>query len=177
MLGIMCNAYASENIELETGSISQETELSTSVTTDSILGTWSGTYDGNKGSETIKRDFAISVGKFVEGEISGVAYISNGVDGSYFFTGYLDPDTGEISFSGKDWYDNPGGFVFSVFEGNYDAKTGTINTLLNTAIDWLRSKGIQEIYRESGKDNHNAHRFFEKRGFIHVSEMYKLIVN
>jgi GNAT superfamily N-acetyltransferase len=48
------------------------------------------------------------------------------------------------------------------------------DTLLQTAISWLRSKGIREIYLESGKDNRNAHRFFEKRGFIHVSEMYKL---
>ena len=51
---------------------------------------------------------------------------------------------------------------------------GVGNALLQTAIDWLRSKGIQDIYLESGKDNHNAHRFFEKRGFVHVSEIYKL---
>ena len=48
------------------------------------------------------------------------------------------------------------------------------NTLLQTAIEWLRDKGIQDIFLESGKDNHNAHRFFEKRGFVHVSEIYKL---
>lgn len=46
--------------------------------------------------------------------------------------------------------------------------------LLQTAIDWLRSRGIKDIYLESGKDNHAAHRFFEKRGFNHVSEIYKL---
>ena len=52
---------------------------------------------------------------------------------------------------------------------------GLGNTLLQTAIDWFRAKGIQDIFLESGKDNHSAHRFFEKRGFVHVSEMYKLI--
>ena len=52
---------------------------------------------------------------------------------------------------------------------------GVGNTLLQTAIDWLHSKGIQDIFLESGKDNHNAHRYFEKRGFVHVSEMYKLM--
>ena len=51
---------------------------------------------------------------------------------------------------------------------------GLGDTLLQTAISWLRSKGIRDIYLESGKDNHNAHRFFEKRGFIHVSEIYRL---
>lgn len=52
---------------------------------------------------------------------------------------------------------------------------GAGGALLQTAIDWIRSKGVNEIYLESGKDNHAAHRFFEKRGFAHVSEMYKLI--
>ena len=47
--------------------------------------------------------------------------------------------------------------------------------LLQTAIEWLRSRGIKDIYLESGKDNHAAHRFFEKRGFAHVSEIYKLV--
>ena len=42
------------------------------------------------------------------------------------------------------------------------------------SIDWLRSCGVKDIYLESGKDNHAAHRFFEKRGFAHVSEIYKL---
>ena len=84
------------------------------------------------------------------------------------------------------------GFCVADIEGNEDYSFGMVgdvlvnpqcrgiglgNTLLKTAIDWLRSKGIQEIYLESGKDNHPAHRFFEKRGFVHVSEIYKLIVN
>ena len=52
---------------------------------------------------------------------------------------------------------------------------GVGNTLLQTAIDWFHSKGIQDIFLESGKDNHSAHRYFEKRGFVHVSEIYKLM--
>ena len=46
--------------------------------------------------------------------------------------------------------------------------------LLQTAIDWLRAKKVAGIYLESGKNNHAAHRFFEKRGFSHISEIYKL---
>ena len=52
---------------------------------------------------------------------------------------------------------------------------GVGNTLLQTAIDWFHSNGVQDIFLESGKDNHSAHRYFEKRGFVHVSEMYKLM--
>ena len=81
------------------------------------------------------------------------------------------------------------GFCIAYIEGDMDAPFGMVgdilvnpqcrgggvgNTLLQTAIDWLRAKGIQDIFLESGKDNHNAHRYFEKRGFVHVSEMYKL---
>ena len=81
------------------------------------------------------------------------------------------------------------GFCIADIEGDMDAPFGMVcdilvnpqcrgggvgNTLLQTAIDWFRAKGIQDIFLESGKDNHNAHRFFEKRGFVHVSEIYKL---
>jgi ribosomal protein S18 acetylase RimI-like enzyme len=66
------------------------------------------------------------------------------------------------------------GMVGDVLVNPQSRGSGLGNTLLQTAIGWLRSKGIQDIYLESGKDNHNAHRFFEKRGFIHVSEIYRL---
>ena len=82
------------------------------------------------------------------------------------------------------------GFCAADIEGDGDVRFGMVgdilvnpqcrgggvgNTLLQTAIDWLHSKGIQNIFLESGKDNHSAHRYFEKRGFVHVSEMYKLM--
>ena len=82
------------------------------------------------------------------------------------------------------------GFCAAYIEGSADARFGMVgdilvnpqcrgggvgNTLLQTAIDWLHSKGIRDIFLESGKDNHAAHRYFEKRGFTHVSEIYKLM--
>ena len=51
---------------------------------------------------------------------------------------------------------------------------GAGGALLQKALEWLRSKDVKGIYLESGKNNHAAHRFFEKRGFAHVSEIYKL---
>ena len=82
------------------------------------------------------------------------------------------------------------GFCAADIEGDGDVRFGMVgdilvnpqcrgggvgNTLLQTAIDWFHSKGVQDIFLESGKDNHSAHRYFEKRGFVHVSEMYKLM--
>lgn len=70
--------------------------------------------------------------------------------------------------------DVPFGMVCDILVKEDYRGHGAGGALLQTAIDWLRSKGVKDIYLESGKDNHAAHRFFEKRGFAHVSEIYKL---
>lgn len=70
--------------------------------------------------------------------------------------------------------DAPFGMVCDVLVREDYRGHGAGAALLQTAIDWLRSRGIKDIYLESGKDNHAAHRFFEKRGFNHISEIYKL---
>ena len=46
--------------------------------------------------------------------------------------------------------------------------------LMQRDFEWFRQKGINDIYLESGRDNHHAHAFFERRGFEHVSNIYKL---
>ncbi|MBO5596860.1 MAG: GNAT family N-acetyltransferase [Bacteroidales bacterium] len=74
----------------------------------------------------------------------------------------------------EDAGDAPFGMVCDVLVKEDYRGHGTGGTLLQTAIDWLRSKGVKDIYLESGKNNHAAHKFFEKRGFAHVSEIYKL---
>ena len=71
--------------------------------------------------------------------------------------------------------DEPFGMVADVLVLPSFRGHGAGEALLNTAIAWLKSRGVKDIYLESGKNNHSAHRFFEKRGFCHVSEIYKLI--
>lgn len=70
--------------------------------------------------------------------------------------------------------DTPFGMVCDVLVKEDYRGHGTGDALLQTAIGWLRSRGIRDIYLESGRANHAAHRFFEKRGFTHISEIYKL---
>ncbi|MBR4596565.1 MAG: GNAT family N-acetyltransferase [Bacteroidales bacterium] len=70
--------------------------------------------------------------------------------------------------------DAPFGMVCDVLVKESARGCGAGEALLKTAISWLRSRGVKDIYLESGKNNHAAHRFFEKRGFVHVSEIYKL---
>ena len=52
---------------------------------------------------------------------------------------------------------------------------GVGTALLESAIEWLHSKGIYEIYLESSLRNHAAHEYFMRRGFRKVSEIYKLV--
>lgn len=70
--------------------------------------------------------------------------------------------------------DAPYGMVCDVLVKEEFRGCGAGDTLLQTAIGWLREQGVNGIYLESGKNNHAAHRFFEKRGFTHISEIYKL---
>lgn len=59
-----------------------------------------------------------------------------------------------------------------VFPENRTAGVGS--ALLKQGMAWLRDRGIKDVYLESGKDNHDAHHYFERRGFEHVSNIYKL---
>jgi ribosomal protein S18 acetylase RimI-like enzyme len=50
---------------------------------------------------------------------------------------------------------------------------GVGQALLDEGINWLSSRGVRDFYLESGKENHPAHKFFEKRGFEIVSHIYR----
>lgn len=52
---------------------------------------------------------------------------------------------------------------------------GIGSSLLDTALDWFHSRGLKDVYLESGKDNHPAHEFFMSKGFFKVSEVYAKI--
>lgn len=68
----------------------------------------------------------------------------------------------------------PFGMVCDVLVRESFRKGGLGSDLLNHALSWLRSRGIEDIYLESGLQNEAAHEYFMKRGFVKVSEIYKL---
>lgn len=68
----------------------------------------------------------------------------------------------------------PFGMVCDVLVVEEFRGLGLGKLLLAKAIEWLKSRNIRGIYLESGKDNASAHKFFERRGFRHISEIYKL---
>ncbi|MGM9748071.1 MAG: GNAT family N-acetyltransferase [Candidatus Cryptobacteroides sp.] len=70
---------------------------------------------------------------------------------------------------------DPFGMVCDVLVKEEYRNCGIGGLLLEKAVDWLKEKGINDIYLESGKENHSAHSFFEKRGFRKVSEIFRLV--
>lgn len=72
--------------------------------------------------------------------------------------------------------DSDGGAPFGVLCDilvNADARgQGVGGRLFSAAEDWFRQRGLKDVYLESGKNNHNAHGFFMRRGFVKVSEVY-----
>lgn len=69
----------------------------------------------------------------------------------------------------------PFGMVCDVLVDKNHRGQGAGGILLDAAVSWLRSKGVSGIYLESGKNNASAHEFFEKRGFRHISDIFRLL--
>ena len=94
-----------------------------------LCGVWTGTYVGYSGSTEIKRVLRLDIDYASEEKIEGIATIDEGENGSYFFDGRINTETGEIKFSGTDWIENPSNFSFGDFFGQLsDSKIeGTVD--------------------------------------------------
>ena len=77
----------------------------------------------------------------------------------------------EIQEDGAD----PFGMLCDVLVDETRRCGGVGSALLSTALGWFKEKGIKDIYLESGLNNHAAHEYFMRRGFVKVSEIYKLM--
>ncbi|MBO7203533.1 MAG: GNAT family N-acetyltransferase [Bacteroidales bacterium] len=69
----------------------------------------------------------------------------------------------------------PFGMVCDVLVNGECRKSGIGSLLLERALGWLREKGVKDVYLESGLHNHSAHEYFMRKGFMKVSEIYKLM--
>ena len=69
----------------------------------------------------------------------------------------------------------PFGMVCDVLVKESCRRSGVGSALLDKALEWLKANGIVDIYLESGLNNHSAHDYFKRRGFVKVSEIYKLM--
>jgi GNAT superfamily N-acetyltransferase len=82
--------------------------------------------------------------------------------------------TGFVIFGIEDDYDKEYGVIYDILLTDDCKGKGIGSKLFQTAIDKLKLEGICDCYLESGVNNHNAHLFFEKKGFKHISNLYRL---
>ena len=68
---------------------------------------------------------------------------------------------------------DPFGVICDLLVLPFARHLGVGQALLDAGMNWLSSRGITDFYLESGKENHPAHAFFEKRGFEMVSHIYR----
>ena len=69
----------------------------------------------------------------------------------------------------------PFGMICDVLVDEICRGEGIGTALLGSALEWLRSRNISDIYLESGLNNHSSHTYFMRQGFVKVSEIYKLM--
>lgn len=90
-----------------------------------VYGTWEGNYTGIKNSTLVERTIRLDVDYCSDdGVIEGIATIDNGENGTYFFDGKIDFETGAITFTGSDWKENPNNFYFAEFSGTLNKDAG-----------------------------------------------------
>ena len=81
---------------------------------------------------------------------------------------------GFIIFGIEDDYDKEYGVIYDILVSDNHKSRGIGNQLFEYAINIYESLNITDCYLESGINNHGAHTFFEKKGFKHISNIYRL---
>lgn len=69
----------------------------------------------------------------------------------------------------------PFGMLCDLLVSRECRQKGIGTALFNKALEWFGSRGVADVYLESGLNNHAAHEYFMRRGFCKVSEIYKLM--
>ena len=69
----------------------------------------------------------------------------------------------------------PFGMVCDVLVDENVRGSGVGTALLEEALGWFKEMRVKDVYLESGLNNHSAHEYFRRRGFVKVSEIYKLM--
>ncbi len=134
------------------------------------MGVGIGHFEGNEFVTDLAPDARSAWMKYINGNISDTetAAVYKALDQDGNLLGFC---VTEIMEDGAE----PFGMICDLLvkEGCRSGGVGT--ALMENAMAWLRTKGVSDIYLESGMHNHAAHEYFIRRGFRKVSEIYKLI--
>lgn len=134
------------------------------------MGVGTGRFEDGRFITDVAEDAYVNWMKYINGNIAdeegAAVYKAVAEDGRII--GFC---VSEIMEDGAD----PFGMVCDVLVIDECRGQGVGTALLETAVSWLREKGIRDIYLESGLHNHSAHEYFRRRGFCKISEIYKLM--
>lgn len=81
---------------------------------------------------------------------------------------------GFIIFGITDDGDAPFGMIFDLGVAPECRGKHIGQSLVEKAMEYFKQSNIKDCYLESGVNNHSAHHFFERHGFAHVSNIYRL---
>jgi ribosomal protein S18 acetylase RimI-like enzyme len=81
---------------------------------------------------------------------------------------------GFIIFGITDDGDAPFGMIFDLAVTPECRGKHIGQSLVEKAMEYFKQSNIKGCYLESGVNNHSAHHFFERHGFAHVSNIYRL---
>ncbi len=81
---------------------------------------------------------------------------------------------GMVIFGTETDHDSPYGVIYDLLVVSEARGEGIGSTLMEHALETLHAQGIADVYLESGVRNAGAHHFFERLGFGHVSNIYRL---
>lgn len=134
-LGALDNLSPDLSLNVEEAEEETAPALSTqvnSINASMLLGVWTGTYTGRTSNgSNIERVIRLDIDYSEDNSIEGMATIDVGENGSYFFSGTFDPESGNISFKGTDWIDNPSNFSFSSFSGVVNEEGNSIQGIID----------------------------------------------
>ena len=151
---------------------------------------YSGEYDGYHHNFTVRRNIEIHIKEISNsGEISGIAVISPsskvdsayGANGSYYFSGSLQKNSGKIELQGYKWIDYPvqhDNFSFISFSGYLDANKGVIIGTTENGIWAMEKMDFSKTDTASGftlgvNNNrfvHSSSSSWDGAGFVGVSD-------
>lgn len=68
------------------------------------------------------------------------------------------------------------GVICDLVVSDQKRKAGIGSQLLDKLFDVYKEMGIRDVYLESGIHNHDAHHFFENKGFKKTSSIFRLTI-
>ena len=129
---------------INSGYANEEKTKDVLFSSEYMYGTWEGSYDGYQSGKSVERKLTMYIDYCdSDGKIEGIAALDDGANGSYFFSGTVDFEIGNLNIKGTDWYKNVSDFEFTEFSAMYNMSTKSFDGNCND--DTSRKFSVSKI--------------------------------